>query len=73
METFILILKPATLRLILSIAITKVWDVQQLDISNAFLHGFLDENIYILLSPRFDDPTKLNHVFLLKRSLYGFE
>lgn len=42
-ETFSPIIKPVTIRLILSLAVTYNWSIKQLDFSNAFLHGTLQE------------------------------
>jgi hypothetical protein len=39
-ETFTPVTKPASIRLILALAVHFGWFVHQLDISNAFLHGF---------------------------------
>lgn len=52
---------------------TYRWYATQLDISNAFLHGHLDEVIYISQPPGFVDPIRPDHVCLLKRSLYGLK
>ena len=46
-ETFSLVIKPATIRVILSLAIQFDWTIRQLDISNAFLHGHLLEDVYM--------------------------
>lgn len=46
-ETFSLVLKPSTIRLILSIAVTRSWPLRQLDIQNTFLHGFLTDDVYM--------------------------
>jgi hypothetical protein len=40
-ETFSLVVKPATIRLVLSLAVSQGWYLRQIDIQNAFLHGFL--------------------------------
>ena len=42
-DTFSLVVKPATIRLLLSLAVSHQSHVTQLDVSNAFLHGKLDD------------------------------
>lgn len=38
--------KPATVRTILTVALSHDWLVHQLDVKNAVLHGTLSENVY---------------------------
>lgn len=61
-----------TVRFILKVAAAKGWEVHQMDIHNAFLHGDLEEEIYMQLPPGFqtDDATK---VCRLRKSLYGLK
>ena len=40
-ETFSLVIKPPTVRIILSFAIQFNWPLRQLDVRNVFLHRFL--------------------------------
>jgi hypothetical protein len=46
-ETFSPIVKAATIRLVFSLGATKRWIICQLDGQNAFLHGVLEENVYM--------------------------
>jgi len=39
--------KPTTLRLVLSLAISHGWHLRQIDVQNAFLHGYLHEDVYM--------------------------
>ena len=46
-ETFTPIAKMATIRSILSLAASKGWHLQQMDVKNVFLQGELEEEVYM--------------------------
>jgi len=70
-ETFSPAVKLATIRTMLSVALSKSWYLHQLDVKNAFLHDNLDETAYMHQPPGFYHPKLPDHVGLLKKSLYG--
>jgi hypothetical protein len=72
-ETFSPVVKPATIRTILSIYVSRGWPLHQLDVKNAFLHGHLEEIVYGQQPPSFVDPAASDHVCLLQKSLYGLK
>ena len=47
LDTFSLVVKMASVRLLISLAATHHWTLHQLDIKNAFFYDILDEEIYI--------------------------
>ncbi|PNX95064.1 pentatricopeptide repeat-containing protein mitochondrial-like [Trifolium pratense] len=66
--------KMASVRLFLSIAAIQHWPLHQLDIKNAFLHGDLEEEVYMEQLPRFvAQGESSNMVCRLHRSLYGLK
>jgi hypothetical protein len=46
-DMFSLVVKPATIQLILSLTVSQGWILHQLDVHNAFLHGVLEEEVYM--------------------------
>jgi hypothetical protein len=67
------VVKPATVRTVLSLAVSRHWPVHQLDVKNAFLHGNLSETVYCVQPLGFEDSTHPDFVCLLNRSLYGLK
>ncbi|GJV73123.1 ribonuclease H-like domain-containing protein [Tanacetum coccineum] len=72
-ETFSSVVKPATIRTVLSLAVSRKWPIHQLDVKNAFLNGALSETVYMHQSLGFVDARFPNHVCRLQISLYGLK
>lgn len=64
--------KVVTVRILFIFASTCHWPLFQLDINNAFLHEFLDEDVYIL-PPNGFSLARRGDVCLLKKSFYGLK
>uniref|UniRef100_A0A2N9EHZ0 Reverse transcriptase Ty1/copia-type domain-containing protein n=1 Tax=Fagus sylvatica TaxID=28930 RepID=A0A2N9EHZ0_FAGSY len=72
-ETFSPVVKPPTVRIILSLAAQNRWSLRQLDVSNAFLHGLLKETVFMAQPLGFVNSTLPSHVCHLHKSLYGLK
>ncbi|KAL0308973.1 UNVERIFIED_CONTAM: Retrovirus-related Pol polyprotein from transposon TNT 1-94, partial [Sesamum radiatum] len=72
-EIFSPVVKFTTVRIILALTAQFYWELKQMDVKTAFLHGDLDEQIYMCQPSGFINKEKPNHVCLLKKSLYGLK
>ncbi|PKU72052.1 Retrovirus-related Pol polyprotein from transposon TNT 1-94 [Dendrobium catenatum] len=72
-DTFSPVAKFPTIHILFTVAISRQWSILQLDISNAFLHGQLEETVYMKQPQGFIDSNYPNHVCLLKKALYGLK
>lgn len=70
-ETFAPVIKPQTIKIILTLALSQSWRLHQLDVNNAFLQGHLTEAVYMKQPPGFVDSQHPNHVCHLKKAIYG--
>jgi hypothetical protein len=65
----------STIRLLISVAALKGYSISQLDISNAYLHADIDEEIFMVQPEGFTQLSKNGEklVCRLKKSLYGLK
>ncbi|GJT27717.1 retrotransposon protein, putative, ty1-copia subclass [Tanacetum coccineum] len=71
-EVFSLVVRHTSIRVILSLTACEDYELEQLDMKMTFLHGNLDETIYMRQPPGFEEGTG-NKACLLKKSLYGLK
>ncbi|CAL2242013.1 unnamed protein product [Prunus armeniaca] len=72
-EVFAPVARLDTIRLVVSLAAQNYWPVYQLDVKSAFLHGELNEKVFIDQPPGSVQKGNEKKVFKLKKALYGLK
>ena len=72
-EVFAPVARMDTIRLILAIASCKGWTVLQLDVKSAFLHGEINEDVYVDQPKGYVREGSEHKVYKLQKALYGLK
>lgn len=72
-DIFSPIVKIATIRIVLSISVSRGWSLRQLDVKNAFRYGVLEEEVYKKQPHGFENPDTPHYVCRLDKALYGLK
>ena len=70
-ETFAPVARLEVVRLLLAFACMNGFKLFQMDVKSAFLNGIVNEKVYVEQPPSFEDHQHPNHVYKLKKALYG--
>jgi len=72
-EVFLPVLKHSSIQILLELIAQFELELDQLDVKTAFLHGDLEDEIYMPQPTGFKNAEKKNMVCKLKKSLYGLK
>ncbi|KAG8473612.1 hypothetical protein CXB51_036051 [Gossypium anomalum] len=72
-DVFSPVVKHSSIRALLGIVAMHDLELEQLDVKTVFLHGELEEDIYMQQPEGFIVSEKENYVYLLKKSLYSLK
>ncbi|GKC30319.1 integrase, catalytic region, zinc finger, CCHC-type containing protein [Tanacetum coccineum] len=72
-ESFAPIARLEAVQIFLVFAAHMNMNVYQMDVKTAFLNGILREEVYVSQPDGFVDPNNPNHVYRLKKALYGLK
>nr|GFB15657.1 hypothetical protein [Tanacetum cinerariifolium] len=70
-EVFAPVTRIEAIRLFLAYASFMGFTVYQMDVKSAFLYGTIDEEVYMMQPPRFQDPAFLAKVYKVEKAMYG--
>ena len=65
--------KLTIVRVLLALAANKDWNLLKMDVKNAFLHGELDREIYMIQPMGFQSRDHPKYVCKLRKALYGLK
>ena len=63
----------AIMRVVIAMATAKGWELQQMDVKNAFLNGELQAEVYMEQPEGYVHLEFLHYVCRLKKALYGLK
>ena len=72
-EVYAPVARMDTIRTILAIAAHRSWEVHQLDVKSAFLHGVLSEEVYVQQPKGYEVLGEEDKVYKLHKALYGLK
>ncbi|GJY70583.1 retrovirus-related pol polyprotein from transposon TNT 1-94 [Tanacetum coccineum] len=72
-ETYAPVARLESIRILLAYACALDFKLFQMDVKSAFLNGFINEEVYVAQPSGFIDFEKPDHVYKLKKALYGFK
>ncbi|GKC14606.1 retrovirus-related pol polyprotein from transposon TNT 1-94 [Tanacetum coccineum] len=72
-ESFALVARLEAIKIFLAFAAHINMVLYQMDVKTSFLNGNLREEVYVSQPNSFMDPNNPNHVYKLKKSLYGLK
>jgi hypothetical protein len=72
-NTFSPVVKATIIRIILSIVVSRGWCLRQLDVQNVFLHGILEEDVYMKQPPCYENQSMLHYVCKLAKAIHGLK
>ncbi|WVZ63420.1 hypothetical protein U9M48_013054 [Paspalum notatum var. saurae] len=72
-ETFALVARLEAIRILLAVAASKGFKLQQMGVKTAFLNGFIEEKVYVRQPPGFESAKFLEWVYKLRKALYGLK
>jgi len=72
-EIFAPVARLETIRTVVALAAIRRWTIYQLDIKSAFLHGAINEDVYIEQPPGYVSQGREHKVYKLKKALYGLK
>nr|GFD07060.1 copia protein [Tanacetum cinerariifolium] len=70
-EVFAPVARIKAIRLFLAYASFMGFTVYQIDVKSAFLYGTIDEELYVMQPPRFQDPAFPTKVYKVEKAIYG--
>ncbi|GJV89010.1 hypothetical protein Tco_1532948 [Tanacetum coccineum] len=70
-EVFAPVARIEAIRLFLAYASYMGFTVYQMDVKSAFLYGTIDEEVYVMQPPGFEDPEFPDKVYRVEKAMYG--